>query len=172
MKVKTVARKLNEQYGDIVCKAKTQVKSNYCKGLTKQELIDVGIIDVRFIKGKWLVYRLWYRNNTRVKELKIISITNAVGKHKYRPDKVYPKITFSTPRRKYNIPLSRLVYIWYNGDIPDGYVVDHIDNDSYNCSPDNLQLLTVGENLAKRYIDEPAAWTNQYGKPKGWKKEI
>ena len=34
-------------------------------------------------------------------------------------------------------------------DIPDGYVVDHIDNDSFNNDISNLQLLTIGENAKK-----------------------
>jgi hypothetical protein len=50
------------------------------------------------------------------------------------------------------------------------YVVDHIDNNSWNCMPSNLQLLTIGENLTKRFEDNPDAWTNQWGKQKGWTK--
>ena len=34
-------------------------------------------------------------------------------------------------------------------DIPAGYVVDHIDNDSFNNSLDNLQLLSIRENIEK-----------------------
>lgn len=70
-------------------------------------------------------------------------------------------MSFCAKQKVYNIPLSRLVYVWHKGDIPDGYVVDHIDNDSFNNSIDNLQILTVEENLAKRYDDDPDAWTNQ-----------
>ena len=70
-----------------------------------------------------------------------------------------------------NIPLSRFLYAWFNGDVPAGYVVDHIDNDPYNNDPYNLQILTISENLEKRYEDNPEAWTNQWGKQKGYKKE-
>jgi len=142
----------------------------YCKGLTKEELQEVGIFDIKFYHDDWHVFRYWYVNNTQNKTIKEIAITKAVGKHKYRPNKVYPKVTFSTPNKKYNIPLSRLIYVWFKGDIPDGYVVDHIDNNSWNCMPSNLQILTVGENLAKRFEDNPDAWTNQWGKQKGWTK--
>ena len=34
-------------------------------------------------------------------------------------------------------------------DIPAGYVVDHIDNDSFNNDLSNLQLLSIRENLEK-----------------------
>ena len=143
----------------------------YCKGLTKQELLDLGIIDVKAdLEGGWSILRYWYKNNTGIKEYKTISVTLACGKHKYRPNKYYPKVTFCAKQKVYNIPLSRLVYVWHKGDIPDGYVVDHIDNDSFNNNIDNLQILTVEENLAKRYEDNPEAWTNQWGHTKEFNK--
>lgn len=144
----------------------------YCKSLTKQELQDAGIINVYYNNSSktWEVIRYWYKNNSKSKNFAKIKITMACGKHKYRPDKYYPKVTFCASQIRYNIPLSRLIYAWFNGDIPDGYVVDHIDNNSFNNDPKNLQLLTIEENLAKRFEDNPEAWTNQWGKPKGWHK--
>jgi len=38
----------------------------------------------------------------------------------------------------------------FNGEIPDSLYVDHIDNDPSNNKIDNLQLLTLPENLRKR----------------------
>ena len=145
----------------------------YCKGLTKQQLSDWGIIAIIYdpINNEWQIFRHWYKNNSKQKILTIIKPSLAVGKHKYRPDKEYLKVSFSVRGEgSYSIPLSRLVYTWYNGDIPDGYVVDHADNNSFNNNPKNLQLFTVEENLAKRYIDNPEAWTNQWGKQKGYEK--
>lgn len=129
----------------------------YCKSLTKQELLDAGLTSVEYIDGQWRVFRHWRKNNSKSKTDLEISITLACGKHKYRPNKYYQKITFSFNRKVYNIPLSRLVYVWYKGDIPDGYVVDHINNDSFDNRPENLQLLTVGDNLKKRFEDNPEA---------------
>ena len=142
----------------------------YCAPLTKDELKAVGIVDIRKIDGEWLIYRLWYKNFSKVKELKIIKPSLAITKHKFRPDKVYPKITFSTANKKYSIVLSRLIYVWFKEDITEpGLQVDHIDNDPFNNDPDNLELITIEQNLAKRYVDNPEAWTNQYGKQKGYK---
>lgn len=50
------------------------------------------------------------------------------------------------------IGLHRVMWAWFHGEVPDGYVVDHIDNkhgilSDYRLS--NLQLLTPAENLAK-----------------------
>lgn len=136
----------------------------YCKGLTKQELIDVGITKIEYINGEWQVFRNWHKSNSKERIDKKISVTLACGKHKYRPNKYYQKVTFSYKRKGYNIPLSRLVYVWFKGDIPDGYVVDHINNDSFDNRPENLQILTVGDNLKKRFEDNPEAWANQWGR--------
>jgi len=46
--------------------------------------------------------------------------------------------------------INRLVYMAFNGEIPEGYEVDHIDGDRFNNSIDNLQILTPAENSAKR----------------------
>lgn len=48
-----------------------------------------------------------------------------------------------------SISLSALVWLKNKGDIPAGYVVDHIDNNSLNNNLDNLQLLTRGQNIKK-----------------------
>lgn len=138
----------------------------YCKSLTKKELIDAGIVSVEYVDNEWQVLRHWYKNNSKQKFDTKISITLACGKHKYRPSKYYQKITFSFKRKVYNIPLSRLIYVWYKGDIQDGLVVDHINNDSFDNRPENLQLLTVEENLKKRFEDNPDAWVNQWGRSK------
>lgn len=129
----------------------------YCKSLTKQELLDAGFIRVEYINDQWHVFRHWRKNNSKEKFDTEISITLARGKHKYRPDKYYYKITYSFNRKVINIPLSRLIYVWFKGDIPDGYVVDHKNNDSFDNTPDNLKLMTVGDNLKKRFEDNPEA---------------
>ena len=144
----------------------------YCKELTKKLLLKVGICKVEKIEDEWRVYRLWYDGNKKTKSIKEIKITDATRKHVYRPDKKYPKINFTARGYgTFSIPLSRFLYVWFKGDIPDGYVVDHIDNDPYNNNIDNLQILTVGDNLAKRFEDNPDAWTNQWGKSKGYNNE-
>ena len=49
-----------------------------------------------------------------------------------------------------SVSLAALIMVLIIGkDIPDGYVVDHIDNDSFNNDISNLQLLTIGENIKK-----------------------
>lgn len=144
----------------------------YCKGLTKQELLDYGFVNVIKEDGEWKIYRNWYKTSQKEKTLGIVAITMATRKHKYRPDKIYPKINFSVRNKGiFSIPLSRFLYVWFIADITEpGYVVDHIDDDPYNNDLDNLQLLSIQDNLDKRFTDNPEAWTNQWGKPKGYNK--
>lgn len=51
-----------------------------------------------------------------------------------------------------SIGLHRLIWAWFNGEVPEGMIVDHINNkhdtlEDYELS--NLQLLTPGENVLK-----------------------
>lgn len=114
----------------------------YTPGLTKQELVDRGI---KLEDGK--VYQ-WSNKLKDYVELDIKLITT---KPKYGKERSY-KVVYYYKKEKhvmYPINLHRLIYVWYKGDIPQGYVVDHIDNNQLNNDPDNLQLLTRGENVKK-----------------------
>jgi len=44
----------------------------------------------------------------------------------------------------------RLVYIWYNGDIPDGIEIDHINRQRADNRIENLRLVTKQENSYNR----------------------
>lgn len=51
-----------------------------------------------------------------------------------------------------SMSLAALIWLCYLGRaIPPGYVVDHIDENPSNNEPDNLQLLSVGDNTRKTY---------------------
>ena len=135
----------------------------YCKKLTKQELLDAGFTDVKYIDNQWRVFRRWRKNSSKEKIDTEIKVTLACGKHKYRPDKYYHKITYSFNRKAINIPLSRFIYVWFKGDIPDGYIIQHINGDSFHNRPENLQLLTVGDNLKRRFESGEEAQVKQWG---------
>ena len=44
-------------------------------------------------------------------------------------------------------------FVWraFNGEIPKGFEVDHVDNDRLNFNLDNLQLLSKSQNNQKAY---------------------
>lgn len=56
------------------------------------------------------------------------------------------------------------MYVWYNDIQPAGMVVDHIDENKLNYNLDNLQLLTIGENIIKGHNYSKYLRTNQFTK--------
>lgn len=145
----------------------------YCKALSRDFLWEVGFRKVyKDEEGNWVLIRHWYDNNKKTKSWHTIKITEARTPHKYRPDKIYPKVTFSARGYgMFSIPLNRFLFVWFKRDLEDGEVVDHQLNDPFNNDPDNLEAMSISDNLAKRFSDNPEAWTNQWGKQKGYKKE-
>lgn len=141
------------------------------KQVTREDLERFGVLDLVNQDGHWGVVRLWWgcgaRGNSRTEDRKIKKIIwekNNVCKHKYTSDKQYPIIVFSKGPEEgpLCLPVSRLVYAWHYGIVPEGMVVDHIDNNPFNNSLDNLQLLTDEENNRKRFTDLEAKCFNQY----------
>lgn len=67
------------------------------------------------------------------------------------PDKDgYLKVSVTDKHKvTHNESLHRVVYRAFNGEIPDGMTVDHIDKDKLNNHKDNLQLMTAGDNSVK-----------------------
>lgn len=79
-------------------------------------------------KSKWLKGYLWINNENR----KVITLTN---------DGV---ITFTMTYARY------LMSVKIGHEIPDGYEVDHINNDKTDDRIENLQILTAEQNRLKQ----------------------
>lgn len=56
----------------------------------------------------------------------------------------------------------RVVWEAFNGDIPEGYVIDHIDGNGQNNALNNLRILTQSDNLKARKIDYSYTINNFY----------
>ena len=104
----------------------------YAKKLTKEQLINLGIYSISE-DGKEIIYKSPTSNNTRI----IKQLEHADG---------YLRISFN---RLKSMGVHRVVYAWFHGEVPEGMVVDHIDDDKKNNNIKNLQLLTPHENLCK-----------------------
>ena len=115
---------------------------DYTPGLTKQELVDRGI---KLEDGK--VYQ-WSKKLKKYVELDVKLMTT---KPKYGKERSYKFVYYYKQEKHVMCPIAlhRLIYVWYKGDIPKGMIVDHVDNNQLNNDPDNLQLLTRGENVKK-----------------------
>lgn len=135
------------------------------KQLTRQMLEDMGICKVSwdYEAGNWKIERYWFRNSSKtIKDHIIIRISDAVCKHKYTTDKTYPIVGFGYKGKPQSIPLARFIYAWFRGEVKEGEVVDHKDNNPYNNMLSNLQVLTQEDNLHKRYKDNPQYNRNQW----------
>lgn len=72
-----------------------------------------------------------------------------------RKNKTYKshKVILTKNKKRKTCMVHRLVWSAFNGDIPERYEIDHIDNNPENNCLFNLQLLTRMENEHKKYID-------------------
>lgn len=77
---------------------------------------------------------------------KKLKVTTIYGKHKYAKNLDYYAVSFCADLKVKTLTLQRLVYVYFKGDIPDGYEIDHKDCDRLNNKLDNLDLLTVKQN--------------------------
>lgn len=64
--------------------------------------------------------------------------------------KYYPAVVINYKGKQKLYSLAALIWLLhFNRRIPGGYVIDHIDNDSFNNDPTNLQMLTIRQNIEK-----------------------
>lgn len=50
------------------------------------------------------------------------------------------------------LPVHQIVWVWHRGIVPDGYEIDHLDNNKLNNSVWNLNLLTPEQNYSKQAL--------------------
>lgn len=86
-----------------------------------------------FSKDRFSVNRI-----IKAKEMSLVS--NGTG---------YLQVTLNKDSKRKKYYIHRLVWETFNGSIPKGYEVDHIDCDKNNNALCNLQLMTRKENMAK-----------------------
>lgn len=65
----------------------------------------------------------------------------------------YRVVSIRNGATKLQCRVHRIIWISQNGILPDGYVIDHINNDKMDNRIENLQLLTPGENSHKAKED-------------------
>lgn len=121
------------------------IKKNYFQ-LTHKNLVDMGysMDPTPTVREDGLVYHKLYKNGL------LRSIYIVQGQRGRRKSYAMYKIGKTT------VSAAKLTWIWFNGSVPDGEDIDHIDNDSLNNNISNLQTLKHRENCMKKYQDNPA----------------
>ena len=107
------------------------------RGLTKQELIDWGYDVEEVAAGVYKVYRTVRGNRHEVTFS--------------RTPNGYELTGLRIKGRHVNLYKHRIVFVWYNEDIPENMQVDHINDNKNECKYQNLQLLTQADNLKKMW---------------------
>ena len=59
----------------------------------------------------------------------------------------YRTLTLQENGVQYTFCEHRCVWVWFNGDIPDGFEINHIDADRSNNRIENLEMVTHSENI-------------------------
>ena len=110
--------------------------------LTKQDLIDNGY----FLEGE----KVFKQCSNGVREIKPRIIAR---KTKYGNDKKYYYVFIRIKRygehKRVHFRLHIVIYAWYKGEVPLGYDIDHVDNNSLNNNINNLELVTHAENMRR-----------------------
>ena len=138
----------------------------YAKRFTKEELIKSGI-EIKIEDDHLKIYRngnecklhktpdyyinpkIYCNKKRKVVPYFVIAVYNTDErgnriKYYYKSNKWTYKTAFIT--------LQRAVWAWYNGEVPAGMIVDHVNNKHNELDdylPNNLQLLTPKENINK-----------------------
>ena len=175
----------------------------YASKLTKEDLQANGITeitkDARVFKGEREVFPHWIPGKRPYLVLNIycydenghlIKGKDRVHKYKRKDGTIGESINWQAKAR--TIGLHRIMWAWHYGEVPEGMVVDHIDNkhetlDDYRL--ENLQLLSQRDNLAKEralsnreinckmtlplsfYEDKLNAFVNKYNNTKDQKEK-
>lgn len=138
----------------------------YAKKLTKEQLMQEGFTEItkegRLFKGEQEVFPQWNGKEDnpnrylciylykRDSEGHLIKGKNRIHKYTRKDGTIGESPSWRAIPETFG--LHRVMWAWHYGEVPDGYVVDHVNNkhariEDYHL--DNLQLLTPKENITK-----------------------
>ena len=117
------------------------------QGVTYQELVDLGIT-IEIDSNEESGFKVFQDGKRRPIALR------KTGQYKYGEQKFHYYTFYSFREddklKQKPISLASLIYVLLlHKDIPAGYVIDHIDNDSFNNKLTNLQMINIGDNVRK-----------------------
>lgn len=104
-----------------------------------QAMIQKGVVEVRSDGTVWKLRNL---NRTPLKEPRRMETQSGNG---------YLKVHVNADGRQFGVLAHRLVWTVLRGPIPDGMDINHKDGNRTNNHPDNLEVLTRGDNHRHAY---------------------
>lgn len=156
----------------------------YAKKLTKADLMADGITDItkegRVFKGNKEIFPHWLPNKKtgdylgificeRDSEGHLIKGKDRIYKYTRKDGSIGESTGWHAKLR--TIGLHRVMWAWHYGEVPEGFVVDHINNQHSTLEDyhlDNLQLLTPKQNLAKDRAPSTRELKCQLNKPRSF----
>ncbi len=90
--------------------------------------------------------------------------------HKYGKSCEYVFYQLNINGKQRYIGLHNIIYAWYKGEVPLGYEVDHLDGDTFNNSPENLELVTRAENIRRQPLKANQYYYLHNHTEESWKK--
>lgn len=125
-----------------------KMRKNYASKLTIEMLLKSGITEItrdgRVFCGSKEKRFNTFKNN-KYKTFNICSFDENGNKIKRYTDNSPGHYVY----KETAVSLHRAMWAWFYGEAPEGYIVDHIDNNYLNNTIENLQLLTPAENVRK-----------------------
>ena len=115
--------------------------ARYTPSFTKDDLITLGItVEKADNEFGYNVYQFG-----RIKKINI----RTYNKPKYSPESTKcasVSIYYRDKKQTRTVGLARLVYVAFVGDIPEGFVLHHVDENPLNNTLSNLRLLSRSDN--------------------------
>lgn len=128
--------------------------------ISKQDLIN-NKVRVEMINDEVVIYQDYIQTTKRDRGYEWVTERKqhkAVCSHQFGNDYAQLISFLKIDGKMKALPVSNIVWIYYNDTIPEGYEVDHINENTLDNRIDNLQLLTPGDNIRKRKFNG----ANQY----------
>lgn len=141
----------------------------YAKRLTKERLVQEGFTEItkegRLFKGDHEVFPHWNGKEgnpnrylciwlcKRDSDGHLIKGYNCIQRYTRKDGSIGESKSWAGKLETFG--LHRVMWAWFHGEVPEGYVVDHINNKHMSIEDyhlDNLQLLTPRENVTKERI--------------------
>lgn len=143
--------------GTSIVRRLTPLECERLQGFPSKTMIDVS----KMTKDEYIAWNLAEKNIIADPQTGKVYATRGPGGGPYENPKElkgsevngYRVVSIRNGATKLQCRVHRIIWISVHGVLPDGYVIDHINNDKTDNRIDNLQLLTPQDNSHKAHDD-------------------